>query len=198
MLRISPLQSELDNLKETTDELKRESRKLEMNRILQECIKKVESVGETVLPIHPNVNVNKKLRSTFGYCKCYDNPVEIDVSEITFELSPMSALEDTIMHEVIHAVPDCDNHGEKWKLVADKINQKYGYDIKRTSSLEEMGLNKHVFYKYVTTCKNCGKEYYKNKKINPRDIVLYGCRKCGKYGTLTQKENTNYYYYKKK
>lgn len=198
MIKVTPLQSQLKDLKEKEEELKRINRQSEMNRILQDCIKKVESVGETVLPIHPKVNVNKKLRSTLGYCKCYDKPVEIDVSEITFELSPMSAIEDTIMHEVIHAVPDCDNHGEKWKTVADKINKKYGYNIKRTANLADMGISKDVFYKYLIICKNCGEIHYRQKKINPKSIQIYGCTKCGKYGTLTQKENANYYYYKKK
>lgn len=194
MIIITPLQEDLDKLKEKEMELKRITRQSEINRILQDCIKKVESVGETVLPINPKVNVNKRLRSTFGYCKCYDNPVEIEISEITFELSPMSAIEDTIMHEVIHAVPDCDNHGEKWKLVADKINKKYGYNIKRTASLENMGLKKENFYKYIIKCKNCGNISYGSKKI--KSISVCGCTKCNKYGTLTQKENSCYYYNK--
>lgn len=67
------------------------------------------------------------------------------------------ALEQTLLHELIHTLPGCMNHGKKWKTVADYCNNVYGYNISRTNSAESLGVTTSD-YKYIIRCQKCGKE----------------------------------------
>ncbi len=40
-------------------------------------------------------------------------------------------IKNTIMHELIHCMPYCNNHGKKFKEYAKYINKNLGYDISR-------------------------------------------------------------------
>lgn len=40
----------------------------------------------------------------------------------------------TIIHELIHCIPFCNNHGSEFKKYAVYINQKLGCDIKRVGN----------------------------------------------------------------
>lgn len=75
--------------------------------------------------------------------------------------NPISALHDTIIHELLHTCPDCMKHGDNWKRWALKVNRKYGMDIKRCSSAEEAGLQVFTAKKanWIVTCNKCGQEY---------------------------------------
>lgn len=66
----------------------------------------------------------------------------------------------TIMHEVIHSVPGCMNHGPKWKEIANKVNQYYSFlPISRTNSYNDwMGVVEDS-YRYFAKCDNCGHIY---------------------------------------
>lgn len=41
-------------------------------------------------------------------------------------------IKNTIIHEIIHCMPYCSNHGEIFKKYAKHINSKLNYDIART------------------------------------------------------------------
>lgn len=70
------------------------------------------------------------------------------------------------MHEILHTVPGCFNHGKLWKAMADVVNNSsYGYNVKRLAELED--LDKTVIkdrYKYVLKCKRCKKKIGFTKK----------------------------------
>ncbi len=40
-------------------------------------------------------------------------------------------IKNTIMHELIHCMPYCNNHGAEFKKYARYINEKLGYNISR-------------------------------------------------------------------
>lgn len=42
-----------------------------------------------------------------------------------------SIIKNTIMHEIIHCMPYCNNHGKEFKKYAKYINKNLGYDISR-------------------------------------------------------------------
>jgi predicted SprT family Zn-dependent metalloprotease len=85
---------------------------------------------------------------------------------------------ETIMHEHLHTVPGCWNHGEQWKCYASILNRTYGYDIKRTTDGETLGITKDKPQpKYVIKCPHCGKEYYYVRKPQYH-VAMYRCGRC--------------------
>lgn len=108
------------------------------------------------------VSVNTRAHSRFGKTRKKMGVYSINVNvDLLDERNPVSALHNTIIHELLHTCPNCMNHGEPWKRWALKVNCKYGMNIKRTSSVQEIGLE--VFTKkkanWIVTCNRCRHEY---------------------------------------
>jgi predicted SprT family Zn-dependent metalloprotease len=90
----------------------------------------------------------------------------------------------TIIHELLHTVQGCMNHGENWKREANKVNRVYGYNIKRCSSAEEKGVepieNIPQAIKYQFKCKDCGKVYSRTRASRfTKNWQRYRCGCCG-------------------
>lgn len=98
-------------------------------------------------------------------------------------------LEECMIHELVHTLPKCWNHGPYFQMYASKINQKFTqYHIQTNTSDQEAGIEEIPVKrapKYLSTCKKCGKVYNWFRK--PKyDINLYCCSICG--GRLTLDE----------
>ena len=120
--------------------------KLEM--LFQECIKELESIG---IDIKYNKNigkieiqVSKRNNKRYGVCK-QEEPDKssmyiekigrrkvikyLKYNKHTIEISPWvmdlddKVIKNTIMHEIIHCLPNCNNHGKVFKQYAEYINQ---------------------------------------------------------------------------
>ena len=132
--------------------------------------------------IYPHVSVNSRPKKRFGCCKREGRRYVIELSSFVLTCEP-HLIKGVLAHEVLHTCRDCDNHGNKWKMYAAVMNERYGYNIKRTTSFGEMGLDepepKENRIRYVMKCQQCGKEYPRErftcvmKKIN-----AYRCN-CG-------------------
>ena len=87
----------------------------------------------------------------------------------------------TIIHELIHTIPGCMNHGSKFQRICYLVNKKYPqYKLQTATGAEDFGIQlDEPTPKYKIICKCCGKEYlYQRKpKLN---INMYKCSKCGK------------------
>lgn len=87
----------------------------------------------------------------------------------------------TIIHELIHTIPGCMNHGSKFQRICYLVNTKYPqYKLQTATGAEDFGIQlDEPIPKYKIICKCCGKEYlYQRKpKLN---INMYKCSKCGK------------------
>lgn len=102
-----------------------------------------------------------------------------------FELIPnpelcIHRLEECMIHELIHTIPRCMNHGYYFKIVARKINLKYPkYNIETQTSGSRYGLPEiEAKRNYEITCTNCGNISYRNRNIR-KNISDYICAKCG-------------------
>ena len=63
----------------------------------------------------------------------------------------------TLLHELIHTVYGCFNHGKKFKFYAQIINNKYGYSISRTTDSSKFGVElPKRKNKFEIVCNNCG------------------------------------------
>lgn len=76
-LMITDLQEEVKNLKQSTDELKRE------NKQLKEKVEKIHSIGSTYIT---NINVNPKTILGFGEWELYDKEFKLYVGKISEDI----------------------------------------------------------------------------------------------------------------
>lgn len=178
-------------------------------RLYQECINDLKTIGidlnkKEIGTI--DISLSKRNTKRYGCCK-QENPdknskvVEkrgykriikyekymihhIEISKWVMYLED-NIIKNTILHEIIHCIPFCNNHGENFKKYAKYINEKLGYNIKRIgnpkedyekSNLEYVEDNKE--YKYKLKCQKCGQEIYR-QRFNVKKIKQYRCGKCG-------------------
>ena len=148
-----------------------------LNNILKKAILQVSSAGIKPGNIQPEVGKVKGV-TTFGLCKKIDTPKGI---EFSIFINPVlyaneDSLMETMIHEVLHTVDGCDNHGKLWVENANIMNNKYGYHISRCSSYEEKGLVRPD-PKYKLKCNCCGNIYEKNA-IRKKFIQEFNCYFC--------------------
>lgn len=162
----------------------------DMNTLLEEAISQVEDAG---IPVDSNKIESKltitRATRTFGRCQEIGGGVfSIGISKYYKDNDKKEVME-TLVHEVLHTVEGCFNHGTLWKRYAGLMNKKHGYDISRTSSRQMDNLMKEeVFksiYKYSIDCDKCGRSTLRQRKSkivkNPEN---YSCS-CG--GELTSR-----------
>ena len=109
----------------------------------------------------------------------------IEISKWVMELND-DIIKNTIMHEIIHCFPYCNNHGTEFKKYAKYINDNLGYNVTTTgnkkkdlklSNIEEMADK----YNYKVVCTKCGYTFYR-KRMNRYFTRKYRCGKCmGKF-----------------
>ena len=159
-----------------------------LNSVYSDCKRNIEAMG---IPIAKEirVSVNRRAHKRYGQCKKERNEYSININvDLLNEQNPLSALQNTMYHELLHTCPGCMNHGEQWKKYAAKVNKITGLNIKRCSSPDEKGLN--LFYqnaKYSVVCKECGKKWaYQRAGKVVQHPEKFKCR-CG--GKLAVFEN---------
>ena len=89
---------------------------------------------------------------------------------------------ESMIHELIHTLPDCMNHGYDFLYAANLFMKRYPeYEITVKSGGGEgyVAPRKEIHYKYIITCPKCGKTYkYQRKTDAVRYPFLYHCT-CG-------------------
>lgn len=154
-------------------------KKLNADKLLEEAIEQVTSTGIEPGKINPVVGINTRAKSRFGKCskvpyREYD--YEIEINALLLEADKKKAM-NTIVHEVLHTCKDCMNHGPRWKRYADIMNHKFDYDISRTNSYEQLGIERPK-PRYTIVCQDCGNtfiRYKKSKLINQIQNYRCGC-----------------------
>ena len=127
-----------------------------IQKLYQECIQELENIG---IKITNNIDIgqieiklSKRNNKRYGACKQLEpdkttryiektkrrkivkywkyNKHIIEISPWVMQLNK-SIIKNTIIHELIHCMPNCNDHGEIFKKYAKYINQNLGYDISR-------------------------------------------------------------------
>ena len=157
----------------------------DLNAIAQECMKMLDDIGIEYGKIM-EFKVNTRARR-WGQCKRVSGVYSINISATLLdESNDIDGLKNTIIHELLHTCNGCMNHGEKWKMMANKVNNTYGYNIKRCSDVSEKGVKKDtrpkhkaITYKYEVKCQKCGNIYQRSKMSNiVQHPEHYRCGKC--------------------
>lgn len=177
-----------------------------LEQLYNECVNELTSIG---LDLSPNnigkveICFSKRNNKRYGCCKQEEpdskykitqkvgrrivvkyekfNKHTIEISKWVMDLND-SIIKNTIMHELIHCFPFCNNHGKEFKMYAKYINEKLGYDISRLGNkkadYEKSNIDyEKKKYKYVIKCTECGKLIYRNR-LDRNFFRKYRC-KCG-------------------
>ena len=180
-----------------------------LNNLYHECIMELQSIGidmqnkEIMGSI--DIKITTRASKRYGCCK-QENPDKnyktiqkrsyhkiikyekfnehhIEISSWVMDLND-SIIKNTIIHELIHCIPYCNNHGENFKKYATYINEKLNYNISTKGNKQEdykasnMQLEEKDEYKYKILCQQCGQIIYR-KRLNKNLIRKYRCGKCG-------------------
>lgn len=117
-----------------------------------------------------SVTFNHRAKTLFGRCK-KDRSGNFHIEVMTY-LNRLRSEDDicqTVMHEVIHTLPKCGNHGPHFQEVARLVNIKLGYRIATTSKLST-DEKEAIPFKYVVKCGLCGQEmkrYHRKPQLTP-------------------------------
>lgn len=163
-----------------------------LNKAARYCMKELDKMG---IPYQKSVRfeVNTTALSRWGRFEPGRSGGTISISAILLDdRVPYRSLEQTVMHELLHTVPGCLNHGAKWKCLAERVNERLGFAISRTSSAEDLGLPAELAlvqevrremrepYRYLLRCRQCGHEgYYKRRSRAITHPEFYRCSICG-------------------
>ena len=179
-----------------------------LENIYNECIKELKKIGidieETRKIGEIDIAISKRNNKRYGCCKQEEpniktkyiekvgrknfikykmyNKHHIEISPWVLELDD-EIIKNTIIHEIIHCLPDCNNHGNEFKKYAQYINETLGYNISRVGNKKEDYLKSNIEYKekeqfnYHIQCTNCGQSFYR-KRLKRNFIKKYRCGKC--------------------
>lgn len=144
------------------------------------------------------IEINTRAKRRWGQCRHRSWGNSINISSILAdERVPVESLRKVILHELLHTVNGCQNHGYLWQRFAGMVNHAYGYAISRTDSEDslsipnELRISNTMEYKYILVCENCGQEIKRMKASRLTKYPhLYRCGKCG--GVLTDKKMLNF------
>ncbi len=180
-----------------------------LEKLYKECINELNTIG---IDINNNsigkidVKIAKRNSKRYGCCKqenpdknfyhiekrqnrrikIYDrfNNHHIEICKWVMDLND-DIIKNTIMHEIIHCFPKCNNHGDEFKKYANIINNKLNYDIKRVGNKKEDYQKSNIEYKendvsynYKIMCQGCGQLFYR-KRLQKNFTRKYRCGKCG-------------------
>lgn len=180
-----------------------------LNRLYKDVISELKDIG-IIIENNPeigqiDIKLSKRNNKRYGACK-QEEPDEstryiekngrrkiikfakykkhhIEISPWVMELED-SIIKNTIIHELIHCMPYCNNHGEVFKKYANTINQSLGYDISRVGNKVEdykksnMEYKEERKYNYKIECQKCGQTVYR-QRYNKSFTKKYRCGKCG-------------------
>ena len=156
----------------------------DLKKLANQCMAELDAIGVQ----YGNViswEVNTRAKNRWGQCryvgnKCYSINI---TNRLLADNLPDEAAKQTIVHELLHTVNGCMNHGPNWKREADKVNRAYPhYNIKRTTSYDEKGVEppKPREPKYIVRCPSCGHEWKHFRMCGAVEYTnLYTCSKCG-------------------
>lgn len=92
-----------------------------LNNAFHSCLDMVINAGinpGNIVEVIPNT----RAKSRWGQCKRVSGGYSININiDLLDERNDYKGLENTLIHEILHTVDGCMNHGPNWKRAADRI-----------------------------------------------------------------------------
>ena len=114
--------------------------------------------------IDPRVRLNRRAKTRFGCCVRKGGAYTIELSAQLAEEGSEDAILQVLAHEVLHTCCGCSNHGPRWQGYARRMNEAYGYHIRRTDSYGGLGLEDGRPVRYYVVCAKCGRRIPRMKR----------------------------------
>ena len=148
-----------------------------LNSVARLCIKQLKELN---IPISENItfSVNTRAKKRFGRTSKYYNEYKIDIASELVDPKYIVGLKNTVMHELIHTVHGCMNHGAVWRAYANKVGNCLDIQISRTSTRTSKGLPPQT-NKYNFVCQECGEVFYYHRKPKWYDRINTVNCSCG-------------------
>lgn len=178
-------------------------------RLFSECVNELNKIGIDILNEKQygkiDISIAKRNNKRYGCCKQEEpdksykivtkigrrrivkyerfNKHHIEVSKWVLDLED-NIIKNTIMHELIHCIPYCNNHGTEFKKYANMINVNYNYDVSRVGDKKKdyensnIEFNETKKYNYKIICKGCKQEFYR-QRLDRNFTRKFRCAKCG-------------------
>ena len=128
------------------------------------------------------VRFSDKSFGKFGSCrKLMNGYFAIEITDLGMH----GDVKCTIVHELIHTVEGCFNHGPKFQEIARLLSSAYNIELGTRASKHEMELSKEYRIakaKYVIRCKKCGQVV--TRQHATRLVKLPMTYRCGCGGDL--------------
>lgn len=174
-----------------------------LKNVIENTISKMKGIGINVCP---NIAFKESGGITrAGYCtRKKRNGVYVEEFTISINRYIINEKDElsTVIHELIHTVPGCFNHGELWKKYAKQCSLHFEVNV---TVREEFELSKEAvggnvivcditYYNPLTmniaACPSCGKRLCISKKIVPKKDGRYSylCKKCNRNFVLVNEE----------
>ena len=150
--------------------------------------------GFTVYPI--SVKFNSRKYKVYGTCYCNrrTETATIEISNILVKEGSEESIKETLLHELIHAMPYCmlNHHGAKFEEIARKVNILYNTKIGTYASKDvyddirsvvEENVTSHQ-KTYICHCAKCGATWNYHKMTRfVKAVIMDGAKnyrcKCG-------------------
>lgn len=180
-----------------------------LNLLYKECVSELNKIGIDILneKIYGkiDISISKRNNKRYGCCKQEEpdknyktvikykrrkiiryekfNKHHIEISPWVMELND-DIIKNTIMHELIHCIPFCNNHGSEFKRISQIINLNSNLNVSRVGNKKndyekskiEFKDNKHYNYKII--CIGCRQTFFR-QRLNKNFTRKYRCGKCG-------------------
>ena len=162
----------------------------DLNTLMNECKKELIDLGYyEVMNKSYMICFNSRFKAKLGQIKLIPGGYQIDINSHFAEICP-EGVRNTIMHELIHSLQGCMNHGNKWQTIAKLVNNTLHYNVTTTSYYEKYQkyYNAHSnksTTKYTLTCATCNHKWnYKKRtklitKIQNNQAYVVMCPYCG-------------------
>lgn len=170
-----------------------------MYNLYEEFDKCEQNLKAHNIPICDNISVrpNTRAKARWGQCKWTrrnGHIIKCDINinaDLLDERNPLDTLHQTIYHELLHTIDDCQGHKGLWKEYAEKVNRITGLNIQRCNSAQELGVVAHntnsTQPKYMVWCPCCNRRnYYKRATKLVKHPDWFQCGICKE--TLQSKE----------
>lgn len=120
----------------------------------------------------------------FGFCrKTANGGFQIWITDLAMH----GDIKSTIVHELIHTVEGCFNHGKEFQSLARWLSSVYDIELGTRASKNEMALSEEYRIskaKYVIRCKKCGQTILRERAT--RLVKLPMTYSCGCGGELVR------------
>ena len=147
------------------------------------CNKKLLDIGVPLGGVSKVIS-NPKMHSRWGCCyrrngfKTFD----IEIAERLMLSADYEGIDHVMMHELLHTIQGCFNHGPMWKSWANVVCKAFGYNVKRLTGASELGSDPATLielgYK-ACQCVDCGNVIVKKTECEfIRHPERWSC-KCG-------------------